>query len=120
MTFMLSGKYLSVLSITLKKNKSEQDAMTKIQESVKTLCDIISPKASLKIGSKSWTNDQIWKFYVVREDNESYSGLAKTLLIENKIPKPKDFENYFTISPLIEIHSITTEDEFEKISAELM
>jgi hypothetical protein len=120
MTFMLNGNYLSVLSINLKNNKSEQEAMTKIKESLKTLYGIVSPNIPLKIGAKSWTNDQIWKFYVLREGNNLYSGLAKTLLIEKKISKPKDFKKYFSNSPEIEIHSIISEDEFETLSAELM
>lgn len=117
---MLSGNYLSVLTVTLTKNESEEEALTVIKDSVKTLYGISSPSTPLKIGTKSWTNDQIWKFHVTRESNNSYSGVGRTLLIDKKIPKPTDFSKYFFNSPAIDIHRITTEAEFETFAAELM
>ena len=120
MTFMLSGNYLSVLSITVKNNQSEEEALINIKDSVKTFYGVSSPSTPLKIGTKSWTNDQIWKFHVVREANDSYSGVGRTLLIDKKIPKPSDFSKYFFNSPTIDIHRITSEEEFETLAAELM
>jgi len=120
MNFMLSGNYLSVLTVTLKNNGSEQEALTVVKDSVKTLYGISSPSTPLKIGTKSWTNDQIWKFHVTRESNNSYSGVGRTLLIDKKIPKPTDFSKYFFNSPTIDIHRITSEAEFETLAAELM
>jgi hypothetical protein len=100
MAFMLSGNYLSVLSVTLKNNKSQEDAITNIKNSVKTLYGISSPSTPLKIGTKSWTNDQIWKFHVVRDSVHSYSGVGRTLLIDKKLSKPTDFSKYFLIHQL--------------------
>jgi hypothetical protein len=120
MTFMLNGNYLSVLSITLKDNKSEQEAMSNIRGSVKTFYGISSPGTPLKAGTKSWTNDQIWKFYVIQDSNNSYSGVAKTLLMDKKIPKSTDFSKYFFNSPTIEIQRITSAEEFEILARELM
>ena len=120
MTFMLNGNYLSVLSITLKDNKSEQEAMSNIRGSVKTFYGISSPSTPLEVGTKSWSNDQIWKFYVIRDSNNSYNGVAKTLLMDKKIPKSTDFSKYFFNSPTIEIHRITSAEEFETLATELM
>lgn len=120
MTFILSGNFVSVLSITVKNNSSEQDAMAKIKESVKAFYGAVSPKTPLNIGSKSWTNDQIWKFYVIPVGDDNYSGIAKTLLIDKKIPEKKFFEKFFSEFHQIDLHSIRSEDEFEKIAAELM
>jgi len=120
MTFMLSGNYLSVLSVAVKNNKDEQDALAKIRESVKTFYDSESPKTPLKLRSKSWTNDQIWKFYVIPVGDNNYTGLAKTLLIDKKVQEIKNFEKFFSDSHQVELHRIMSADEFEKIAAELM
>lgn len=124
MVFKLNDNYFSILSITVKNCKSEANSIEKIKNITKDLYGVMSPHTPLKIGRKTWTNNQIWKFYSKREIDNSYSGLAKTILIDKKVPRSKDFEKYIAkdlVGQLtIQTEMILSEDALEEAARELM